>query len=147
MAHARPHPPPLSRTPRLLARLLYYGDVHVGTIAIRAGVPVDVDQWRWDCGFYSRSHRGRQIQGTAETFEQARADFEAAWKEYLPKCSETDFEEYRRQRALTAWKYAMWGKGCRMPTQSTDGRSRCYCGETIDIGGTENHVYAAHMAA
>jgi hypothetical protein len=30
---------------------VYYGDVHVGTIAIRAGVPVDVDQWGWDCGF------------------------------------------------------------------------------------------------
>jgi hypothetical protein len=28
---------------------VYYGDVHVGTIAIRAGVPVDVDQWGWDC--------------------------------------------------------------------------------------------------
>ncbi|SHH06557.1 hypothetical protein SAMN05444169_5546 [Bradyrhizobium erythrophlei] len=36
----------------------------------------------------------------------------------------------------------MWDKGCRMPTQSADGRSRCFCGETIDIGGTENHVYA-----
>jgi hypothetical protein len=31
---------------------VYYGDVHVGTIAIRAGVPVDVDQWGWNCGFY-----------------------------------------------------------------------------------------------
>ena len=24
---------------------IFYGDVDVGTIAIRAGVPVDVDQW------------------------------------------------------------------------------------------------------
>jgi hypothetical protein len=71
-----------------------------------------LDQWGWDCGFYPRSHSGRQVQGTAETFEQARADFEAAWKEYLPKCSETDFDEYRRQRAWTSWRYAMWGKGC-----------------------------------
>ncbi|SHH22592.1 hypothetical protein [Bradyrhizobium erythrophlei] len=124
---------------------VYYGDVHVGTIAIRAGVPVDVDQWGWDCGFYPPSHHGRQTNGTAETFEQARVDFEAAWKEYLPKCSEADFEEHRRERARTAWKYAMWDKGCRMPTQSTDGRSQCFCGETIDIAGSAQHVYAAHM--
>jgi hypothetical protein len=26
---------------------VYYGDVHVGTIAMRAGVPVDVKQWGW----------------------------------------------------------------------------------------------------
>jgi hypothetical protein len=48
---------------------VYYGDVHVGTIASRAGVPVDVDQWGWDCGFYPRSHHGLHVQGTAETFE------------------------------------------------------------------------------
>ena len=100
MAHARSHPPPISRTPGLLARL-NYGDVHVGTIAIRAGVPVDVDQWGWNCGFYPWSHHGQPIQGTAETFEQARADFEAAWREYLPKCSQADFEECRRQCART----------------------------------------------
>jgi hypothetical protein len=74
-----------------------YGDVHVGTIAIRAGVPVDVDQWGWDIGFYPPSHHGRQVGGTAKTFEQARVDFEAAWKEYLPRCSDADFEEHRRR--------------------------------------------------
>jgi hypothetical protein len=31
---------------------VYFGDVHVGTIGERAGVPVDVDQWSWSCGFY-----------------------------------------------------------------------------------------------
>jgi hypothetical protein len=34
---------------------IFYGDVQVGTIGIRAGVPVDVDQWGWSCGFYPRS--------------------------------------------------------------------------------------------
>jgi integrase len=37
---------------------VYYGDVRVGTIAVRAGVPVDVDQWGWQCGFYPPSHQG-----------------------------------------------------------------------------------------
>jgi hypothetical protein len=40
---------------------VYYGDVHVGTIARRAGVPVDVDQWGWNCGFYPPSHQGRHV--------------------------------------------------------------------------------------
>jgi hypothetical protein len=124
---------------------VYYGDVQVGTIAARAGVPVDVDQWGWQCGFYPPSHRGRHVECTAETFERARAEFNAAWKEYLPKCTEADFEEYRRQEAWTAWKYAMWGAGCRMPTQSTSGRSRCFCGATLDIQDTEAQVYSVHM--
>jgi hypothetical protein len=118
--------------------------VNVGTIATRAGVPVDVDQWGWDCGFYPTSHHGLQAQGTAETFEQARADFEAAWNKYLPKCSQADFDEYRRQRAWTAWKYRMGETQHRLPTQSTDGRSQRSCCETIDIAGAAAHVYAAH---
>jgi hypothetical protein len=90
---------------------VYYGDVQVGTNAARAGVPVDVDQWGWQCGFYPPSHNGRHCDGTAETFERARAEFEVAWREYLPKCTEADFAEYRRQEAWTAWKYAMWDAG------------------------------------
>jgi hypothetical protein len=31
---------------------VYYGDVQVGTIAVQAGMPLSVQQWRWDCGFY-----------------------------------------------------------------------------------------------
>jgi hypothetical protein len=49
-----------------------YGDICIGTIAVRAGVPVDVDQWGWDCGFYPASHDGIREYGTAATFELAR---------------------------------------------------------------------------
>jgi len=38
--------------PHRVTRNVYYGDVHVGTIGERAGVPVDVDQWQWSCGVY-----------------------------------------------------------------------------------------------
>jgi hypothetical protein len=124
---------------------IYFGDVHVGTIARRSGAPVDVDQWGWRCGFYPPSHNGRHIEGTAKTFEQARADFEVAWKEYPPKCSEADFEEYRRERARTAWKYAMRDAHCKLPTQMPSGVARCFCGTSIDIKGTSPHIYAAHM--
>ena len=35
--------------------LVYYGDVHVGTIGLRLGSPSDTDQWQWRCGFYPGS--------------------------------------------------------------------------------------------
>jgi hypothetical protein len=28
---------------------IFYGDVQVGAIGIRGGVPADVDQWGWNC--------------------------------------------------------------------------------------------------
>jgi hypothetical protein len=31
---------------------VYYGDVRVGTIAKRVGIPFDEDPWGWACGFY-----------------------------------------------------------------------------------------------
>jgi hypothetical protein len=31
---------------------VHCGDVQVGSIARRAGCPVDVDKWEWGCGFY-----------------------------------------------------------------------------------------------
>jgi hypothetical protein len=69
---------------------IFYGDVHVGAIIERAGVPHDVDQWGWTCGFYPVTHRREHAHGTAVSFEQARADFEAAWAEYLPRCAPAD---------------------------------------------------------
>jgi hypothetical protein len=125
---------------------VYYGDVHAGTIALRTGNPHDTDPWEWRCGFYPGSRPGECQSGTAATFHEARADFEAAWRVFLSNRTEADFDEWRRSSAWSSWKYAMWDKGCRMPAQSTDGRARCFCGETIDIAGTPRHVYAAHMA-
>jgi hypothetical protein len=58
--------------------------------------------------------------------------------------TEADFQRWRDQRDFTSWKYRMHDCGCRMPTQNPDGRSRCFCGETIDIAGVDRHIYAAH---
>ena|ERR1700704_5229667 len=124
---------------------IFYGDVRVGTITERAGVPHDVDQWGWQCGFYPLTHRGKHAEGVAATFDAARKMFEAAWKAYLPKCTSDDFEEYRRQLARTAWKYAMHEAGAKMPTQLPSGRSQCFCGAPIDIASSSRHVYEAHM--
>lgn len=119
--------------------------MHVGTIARRVGIPHDEDPWGWTCGFYPGSHPREITDGTAPTFEEARADFEAAWRVFLSNRTEADFDEYRRSVAWTAWKYKMWDTGHRLPTQNPTGRSRCFCGADIGTGDTEKHVRSDHM--
>jgi hypothetical protein len=124
-----------------------YGDVPIGTIGERAGVPHDVDQWEWRVGFYPVSHRQgeRQIGATAASFEQARAAFEGAWRDYLPRCTEADFAENRRHRAVTAWKYRMHDTGTPLPTQMSDGVSRCFCGAPLTNATIDEHIRQAHV--
>jgi hypothetical protein len=52
--------------------------------------PHDTDPWEWWCGFYPGSHPREHQSGTAATFDQARADFEAAWRVFLSNRTETD---------------------------------------------------------
>jgi hypothetical protein len=109
-----------------------YGDVRVGTIARRVGNPFDTDPWEWDCGFYPGSHPGEHQSDTAATFEEARADFEAAWKVFLANRSEADFQAWRDERDWTARKYAMWEAGEKLPSQKPSSLMRCPCGEVFD---------------
>jgi Ni/Co efflux regulator RcnB len=60
----------------------------------------------------------------AGTFEQARAEFEAAWRVYLPKRSEADFQAWRDQQAWTAEKYRRFDRGERMPPDWRAGELR-----------------------
>jgi hypothetical protein len=127
---------------------VYYGDVHVGTIGIRAGVPVDEDQWGWSCGFYPPSHRGQEEDGTAPSFERARSEFEAAWRFLLPKLSEPDFQAWRDQEAWTERKYAMWERGERTRSQQPSSVMTCPCGETFDSHRLEHTVmHVPHISA
>src|SRR5579871_5979330 len=120
---------------------VYYGDVRVGTIGMRSGVPVTVDQWCWSVGFYPMSHRGEREDGTAPDFSKARAGFDVAWSRLLPKITETELAEHRQERAWNEWKYRMWDCGCKLPTQEADGVSLCFCGAEVDIPGMLQHVY------
>jgi hypothetical protein len=112
--------------------LIYYGDVQVGAIAERTGDPHNTEPWEWRCGFYPGSRPGECTSGTAETFDEARADFEAVWKVFLSNRTEADFQEWRDQRDWTARKYAIWKAGERMPSQRPSSIMRCACGETFD---------------
>ena len=111
--------PPLTRRRSTDAREecwhIYYGDVRVGTIARRVGNPFDTDPWEWTCGFYPGSLPRECTSDTSETFDQARADFEAAWAVFLSKRTEADFQKWRGERDWTAEKYRRFDRGERMP--------------------------------
>jgi hypothetical protein len=57
---------------------VYYGDVRVGTIAIRSGNPFATDPWQWRCAFYPGSLPGDCTSGTAASYGEARDAFELA---------------------------------------------------------------------
>ena len=119
---------------------VYYGDVRVGTIGKRAGVPVDVDQWGWSCGFYPGLHPGQHRHRTAEKFEQARVGFEADWRALRPEIPEGAFDEYRRDREFRVKLAAVHARGEKLPTQLPNSLMRCICGVTFD-----SHVLAHNL--
>jgi hypothetical protein len=90
---------------------VYFGDVHVGTIARRIGNPNGSPAWEWSCGFYPGSHPGEHKTGTAVSFDGARADFEKAWAIFLANRTEADFEAWRHQRDWTEEKYRRFDRG------------------------------------
>ncbi len=98
---------------------------------------------RWHLGFYPGTEPGTHQSGSAETYPAARAEFERAWLQLEPTLTEENYEIWRRSRDWHAWKYRIWHTGCRMPTQSTSGWSKCFCGEQIPIA-CEAHIYFAH---
>ncbi len=53
--------------------------------------------------------------GSAATFDHACANFEAAWRVFLSKRTEADFQAWRDQEAWTAEKYRRFDRHERMP--------------------------------
>jgi|GEM_PF-1417683 len=113
---------------------VYYGDVRVGSIGQRAGVPIDVDQWQWQwsCGFQPGLNPGQHRQGTAASFEEARVGFEVDWRDLLPRIPDGAFDEWRHQRDFTEEKYAAWARGEKLPSQIPSSIMRCVCGVRFD---------------
>jgi hypothetical protein len=107
-------------------------------------VPNSAPQWGWSCGFYPGSEPGDHRSGVAETFDGARAGFEAAWQKLSATRSETDYEAWRRERDWTAWKDCMHRLALALPTQRPDGIARCFCGEMVTtrtlVGTSAQHT-------
>jgi hypothetical protein len=112
--------------------------VKCSPIAIRSGNPHNEDPWEWHCGFYPDSHPGEHRGEAAATFDEARADFEPAWKVFLAKRTEADFQAWRDEQDWTARKYAMWEAGEKLPSQKPNSLMRCPCGEVFDSHRLEN---------
>jgi hypothetical protein len=55
-----------------------------------------------------------RMRGTAASFDKARAAFETAWRIFLSKRAEADFQAWRDQLAWTAEKYRRFDRGERM---------------------------------
>jgi hypothetical protein len=131
---------------------VYFGDVRVGTIAIRTGVPHHEDPWGWICGFYPGCEPREYTEGTAKTFDKGRREFQRAWRVLLSSRTEADFQAWRDQRDWTERKYAMWERGERLPSQMPSSLMTCPCGETFDSHRLEHtvihvpHITAAHAA-
>jgi hypothetical protein len=127
---------------------VYNGDVRAGTIGRRAGVPVDVDQWDWSLGFYPGLKPGQHRSGSAATFDQARAKFEAAWADLLPEIPVDAFDEYRRDRDFRAEITAVHARGEKLPTELPSSLMRCICGVTFDSRApAQNLLHAPHIYA
>jgi hypothetical protein len=133
-----------AKDPHRKGWFVYYGDVRVGHIGQRAGAPQHEPQWSWNCGFFPGCDPGQQSNGVADTFEKARDGFQRDWQRLLPTRSDAHFELWRRERDFTAWKYRMWDERCALPTQQTNGISRCFCGVEITTASVSRHVHETH---
>jgi hypothetical protein len=127
---------------------------NAGTSAIRTGIPHHEDPWGWICGFYPGSEPGEYADGTATTFDRARADFEAAWRVFLSKRTEADFQAWRDQRDWTERKYALWDAGKKLeppsygPSKPCSRFRKCPCGEVFDMHGPDEVlVHVPHITA
>ena len=105
-----PSPAARSDNPHAETWHIFFTDVRVGTIGVRAGVPVHADQWGWSIGFYPGMEPRTWPSGIAATFEAAREAFEAAWSDLQPNITHNAFAEWRQDRD---WRAVMAAKRAR----------------------------------
>ncbi|APO52187.1 hypothetical protein LUI11_37525 [Bradyrhizobium diazoefficiens] len=77
---------------------IYFGDVRVGVIGERAGIPIHADQGARSVGFYPGMEPKAHRRGIAGSFAAAREAFEATWAELLPTIPDGAFAEWRHDR-------------------------------------------------
>ncbi len=124
------------------------GDVRVGMISERAGVPIEVEPWGWALGFYPGMEPPHS-EGTAATFELARAAFEECWQQTLPTLTAEQFEAWRHDRDFRAEIRAKRARGEKLDTETFSSMMRCVCSVMFDSHKPEEsyehrrHIYEA----
>lgn len=125
-------------------------DIRVGAISKRSGAPLHEPQWRWDCGFYPGIEPGQHQDGVAETFDEARIEFQAAWERLQGVMTADAFDRYREWRKCDQRRWQRIREGWKPP--EWDGSMTCACGARFNSWvPAENqkhcpHIYAAQAA-
>jgi hypothetical protein len=110
--------PDLTRRPdphRADCWLIYFGDVHVGTVARAVGTLNATEEWRWQCGFYPGCNAGEHRVGSAPSFDRARSDFERAWRTFSARRTEADYQAWRDPARLDGTEVRHAGPARRGP--------------------------------
>ena len=98
--------------------------MRVGTIAIRTGTPPGEDPWGRACGFYPGSHPRECTDGSAATFDQARADFEEAWVCFCRTGPMPTFRSGAMNAIGPSANMRWWQAGTLLPTQKPSSMMR-----------------------
>ncbi|MCA1455935.1 hypothetical protein I6F35_22470 [Bradyrhizobium sp. BRP22] len=96
----------------------------------------------------SRLEPGQQRRGIEASFEQARAAFEAAWRQMLPTLTEAAFDEWRDAVASRAEIRRLHERGEKLPSEIPSSMMRCPCGVVFDSHDPEESLpHRAHIYA
>jgi hypothetical protein len=101
--------------------------------------------------FYPGLHPRQHLSGTAATFDEARACFEADWKALLPDIPDGALEEYRHDRDQRAEMRAKPARGEKLDSEIPSSIMRCVCGirfdshEPAESYDHRGHIYAAQQ--
>jgi hypothetical protein len=107
---------------------VYFGDVHVGTIAERTGNPTPSLGNGGAASIPARALANALAARRRHSPKRAPIS-KTAWKVFLSNRSEADFQEWRNQEAWTAEKYRRFDRGERMPPDWG----------SLDAGGSDAH--------
>ena len=107
----------------------------------------DVDQWGWSCGFHGLNP-GQHRYGTAATFDEARAGFEADWQTLQPEIPKDAFDEWRHDRKINAEIRAKRDRGEKLDSEIPSSIMRCICGIRFDSHKpAESYDHRQHLYA
>jgi hypothetical protein len=119
---------------------IYYGDLHVGTIGKGSGNPPG-DQCSWHRGFYPGSDPGDANQRHRDQFRSGSGGVRGRVVGVHLEAHRSRFSGISAAPCID--RVEVCDVGCKLPTQTTDGRARCFCGAEIGIAD-DAHIYAAH---
>ena len=101
-----------------------------------------------DLRLLPRVRAGRADHRHRRDVRRGRTAFDEAWRIFLSKRTEADFQAWRDARDWTERKYAMWARGERLPSQKPSSLMTCPCGEVFDSHRLEcTVIHVPHIGA